>query len=129
MYTLKITEDELLQIKAGAGSRILESRRMLEIYKNQNMEHKFNEAMQWEIKTNEEIIRKCVEIQHKENKFNSKHDLSTREKEVLQLLKQGKTTQEIAEILYIANNTAKKHICNIYSKIGCKTRVELINFL
>ena len=51
--------------------------------------------------------------------------LSPREKEVLQLLLDGKQRSEIAKILYISENTVKKQITSLYAKLGVTTRNEL----
>ncbi len=51
--------------------------------------------------------------------------LSPREKEVLNLLLEGKQRNEIATILYVSENTVKKQITSIYSKLGVTTRSEL----
>ncbi len=51
--------------------------------------------------------------------------LSPREKEVLELLLEGKQRNEIATMLYISENTVKKQITSIYSKLGVATRNEL----
>ncbi len=51
--------------------------------------------------------------------------LSPREKEVLTLLLEGKQRNEIASLLYISENTVKKQITSIYSKLGVTTRNEL----
>jgi LuxR family maltose regulon positive regulatory protein len=50
--------------------------------------------------------------------------LSDREFEVLHLLVQGRTYQEIAETLYISVNTVKTHLKNIYGKLGVANRRE-----
>lgn len=63
MYKLEINIDELLQIKASAGIRILEANRMLRMCKSNDYNNKFVESMEWEIKTNENIIEKCVDIE------------------------------------------------------------------
>ncbi len=52
--------------------------------------------------------------------------LSTRELEVLRLLADGLESNEIAERLYIAVDTARTHIKNIYSKLGVHSRWEAI---
>ncbi|HTF82164.1 MAG TPA: LuxR C-terminal-related transcriptional regulator [Cytophagales bacterium] len=54
--------------------------------------------------------------------------LSRREREVLRLLCSGKTSKDIAAVLYISYETVKKHRQNILDKTGCSNRVELINF-
>lgn len=50
--------------------------------------------------------------------------LSERELEVLQLITQGYTNQEIADKLYVAISTIKTHVGNIYTKMGVKSRVQ-----
>lgn len=44
--------------------------------------------------------------------------LSERESEVLQLLNAGLSNREIADQLVIALSTVKRHLANIYSKLG-----------
>ncbi len=50
--------------------------------------------------------------------------LTEREVEVLRLIAAGKTNFEIAEELVIAEGTARRHVANIYEKIGAANRVE-----
>ena len=50
--------------------------------------------------------------------------LTEREVEVLRLLAGGKTNLDIAEELVIAEGTARRHVANIYEKIGAANRVE-----
>lgn len=52
--------------------------------------------------------------------------LTPRELEVLKLLNLGMSRQEMAEVLCISVNTAKKHLANIYSKLGAGTREEAL---
>jgi LuxR family transcriptional regulator, maltose regulon positive regulatory protein len=52
--------------------------------------------------------------------------LSARELEVLQLVDQGLSNQEIAARLNIAASTVKTHINNIYSKLEVQTRTQAI---
>ncbi len=53
--------------------------------------------------------------------------LSARELEVLQLVDQGLSNQEIALKLHVAQSTVKTHINNIYGKLGAQTRVQALN--
>ncbi len=48
--------------------------------------------------------------------------LTEREREVLLLLAQGLTNREIAEALVISNNTVKRHLKSIFSKLNIHTR-------
>ena len=52
--------------------------------------------------------------------------LSEREIEVLQLIAEGLTNQEIASQLYITLNTVKGHARNIYAKLGVKNRTKAV---
>jgi LuxR family maltose regulon positive regulatory protein len=53
--------------------------------------------------------------------------LTKRELELLKLIEQGCTNQEIADRLVISIPTVKRHISNIYSKLGVKNRTQAIS--
>jgi LuxR family transcriptional regulator, maltose regulon positive regulatory protein len=50
--------------------------------------------------------------------------LSEREKDVFRLLQTARTTQEIAETLFVSINTVKTHQRSIYRKLGVQSRRE-----
>jgi len=52
--------------------------------------------------------------------------LSDRELQVLRLIAEGLSNQEIAKQLTIANSTVKTHINNIYGKIGAQSRTQAV---
>ena len=52
--------------------------------------------------------------------------LSKREIEVLQLIAEGLTNQEIATRLYLSLHTVKVHARNIYGKLGVKNRTHAV---
>jgi two-component system response regulator NreC len=52
--------------------------------------------------------------------------LSTREKEILQLLASGKTNREIAELLFISVSTVETHRNNVFQKLHLHNLAELI---
>jgi len=52
--------------------------------------------------------------------------LSARERDVLDKILEDKKRKEIAEELFITENTVKKHISNIFSKLGVSSRHELL---
>ena len=53
-------------------------------------------------------------------------NLSAREAEILELLINRLSNQEISEKLFLSLNTIKYHIRHIYSKVGASTRQELL---
>lgn len=53
--------------------------------------------------------------------------LSTREKEILELLSKGMMYKEIAQMLDISTETIRKHAYHIYEKLHVGNRVEAVN--
>lgn len=64
-----------------------------------------------------------------EDGLREKYFLSQREDEVLKLIIKGASNAEIGKKLFISENTVKKHVNNIYSKIGVNTRTKLLHVL
>jgi DNA-binding NarL/FixJ family response regulator len=54
--------------------------------------------------------------------------LTLREKEVLQLAAEGKTTRDIAEVLYLSVKTVEKHRAAMMHKLGLRSTSELIKY-
>lgn len=54
--------------------------------------------------------------------------LSPRELEIVRLCAQGKSAQEIAEALYLSKRTVEGHKNRIFSKLNCKSTIELVNY-
>ena len=52
--------------------------------------------------------------------------LSQRELEVLQLISDGASNREIAQELVLAIGTVKKHISNIFGKLGVSSRTQAV---
>jgi DNA-binding CsgD family transcriptional regulator len=52
--------------------------------------------------------------------------LTTREHEVLELVAQGRTNAEVARILWISPGTVRKHLENVYEKLGVHTRTAAV---
>lgn len=51
-------------------------------------------------------------------------ELTEREMEVLQLIAQGKSNQEVADELFIGIKTVKYHLTNLFSKLGVEDRTQ-----
>jgi DNA-binding CsgD family transcriptional regulator len=52
--------------------------------------------------------------------------LSKREYEILQLINDGLSNQQIADKLFVSENTVKKHISNLFFKMDVERRTEAI---
>lgn len=60
------------------------------------------------------------------NSIVSLSGLSSREKDVVSLVKEGASTKQIAERLGLKESTVKNHLSMAYKKIGVKSRTELV---
>lgn len=58
-------------------------------------------------------------------KMRRSKDLSNREMQVVGLICDGLTNDEIAEALFLSKNTVKSHISNIMIKLNCGSRAEI----
>jgi DNA-binding NarL/FixJ family response regulator len=54
--------------------------------------------------------------------------LTPREQEVVKLIAEGHTSEEIAEILVISKKTVERHRANILEKLGMRNRVDLTRY-
>jgi LuxR family maltose regulon positive regulatory protein len=55
--------------------------------------------------------------------------LTRREREILQLLSLGLSNQEMAEKLVIAEGTLKRHVANLYQKLGVHNRTQAVRYV
>ncbi|MFN2127505.1 MAG: response regulator transcription factor [Anaerolineales bacterium] len=53
--------------------------------------------------------------------------MSSREMEVLECLSEGRTPVQIANKLFISDNTVKTHVRHILEKLNASNRVEAVN--
>lgn len=75
-------------------------------------------------------IEKAPQSSPKESKIlYNQYKLTQREIEIVELIADGLSNQDIAEKLFISANTVRNHIYNIYRKMGIKNRYELINLV
>ncbi len=75
-------------------------------------------------KVAKEVLQEYSHVDSSQNE----HALTAREREVLQLLVNGKSNKEIALSLGISPKTVSVHRTNIMNKLGVQNTVELIRF-
>jgi DNA-binding CsgD family transcriptional regulator len=57
------------------------------------------------------------------------HKISKREREIMELILQGKSNKQIQELLFISLHTVKNHIYNLYQKLNIKSRNQLMSLV
>ncbi|MDE7334662.1 MAG: LuxR C-terminal-related transcriptional regulator [Lachnospiraceae bacterium] len=74
-----------------------------------------------------EVPAKARELSREKGRENTLElsRLTRQERQVAELIKQGMTNREIGEELCISEATVKKHVSNIFEKLGIASRREL----
>src|SRR6478672_7252752 len=73
-----------------------------------------------------EVTGKMMVKMRQKNQHLPHEELTNREMEILLLMAQGKTNQEIADELFIALKTVKTHVSNILSKLQVQDRTQAV---
>ncbi|MBS8266627.1 DNA-binding response regulator [Mesobacillus boroniphilus] len=73
-----------------------------------------------------EVTGKMMMKMRQRNNVELHEELTEREMEVLKLIAEGKTNQEIADELFIALKTVKTHVSNILSKLQVQDRTQAV---
>ncbi|MCA1059973.1 response regulator transcription factor [Rossellomorea aquimaris] len=107
-------------LEAGAVSYMLKTSKASEIAEAVRKTHNGQSILEPEVtgKMMTRMRQKSVSHPHEE--------LTNRELEILLLMTQGKTNQEIADELFIALKTVKTHVSNILSKLGVQDRTQAV---
>jgi len=127
ILTTAADEDVILvALKAGARGYLSESTTA------HNLIKAIDSISKGEIWVERKMVNRIVEGKLngdrpiKEQRNQSKEQLTHREKEILALLKEGYTNKEIAEKLYISEKTVKSHLNNIFRRFNVSGRLQAI---
>ena len=102
----------LLKGRTGSGAQVLEAVR---------------DAAHGGSPLNSLIARKIVQhFHHQPPRAGVEQSLSTRERELLELLSKGLPYKEIADMLNVNIETVRKHCHNIYEKLQVSSRTEAV---
>ena len=105
-------------ISAGAKSYLLKTSSASEIAKA------IRDTYRGEGVFEKEVSEKLEHRHEVEEEFRLFEELTSREKEVLLLIAQGKSNQEIADECFITLKTVKTHVSNILSKLQVEDRTQ-----
>lgn len=107
-------------LEAGATSYLLKTSKASEIANAVRSTFHGQSILEPEVtgKMMMKMRQKTVRLLHEQ--------LTPREMEILLLMTEGKTNQEIADHLYIALKTAKTHVSNILSKLEVQDRTQAV---
>lgn len=127
-----LQKDHLLTMEMNNAIDTLESggtpispklaKRFLEHFTDKKLPDKIINAFGYQFDENQ-----AYRVENKNNtKLNEDWQLSKREKQVLELLTQGLSYNEIAEQLYVSYHTVSSHIKKIYKKLNVTSKLEAI---
>ena len=63
-----------------------------------------------------------------EQMTNPREPLTTREREIIKLIAEGKSSKEVAELLFISSRTVQHHRANILRKLNLKKTADLVKY-
>lgn len=119
MVTSFIDDDKVYPaLEAGAISYILKTSNANQIAEA------IRKTMDGQSVLEPEVTSKMMQRMRQNASISLHEQLTDRELEVLLLVAQGKTNQEIAEELYIALKTVKTHVSNMLAKLEVQDRTQ-----
>ena len=128
ILTMHTNEEYVLQtLNAGASGYLVKKAAPAELISAINAVHKGDSFLSPSISRTviDEYIRRSKEISEGEEGF---EQLTVREREVLQLIAEGRKTREIAELLYISIKTVETHRAHIMNKLDIHSTAELTRY-
>ncbi|MFP3917986.1 response regulator transcription factor [Lysinibacillus telephonicus] len=121
MVTSFLDDDKVYPaLEAGAISYILKTSNAKQIAEA------IRKTVNGETVLEPEVTTKMVSRMRNGNSSSPHEQLTEREMEVLLLVAQGKTNQEIADELFIALKTVKTHVSNILAKLEVQDRTQAV---
>ena len=120
MLTSHEEEDEVISsLYCGANAYVLKDISMDRLH---NLIITVNKGSLWIDPQIAQIVQNTFSNNKPSEKVNFK--LTSREKEVLQLMVQGLSNTQIADRIIISPHTVKAHVCNIFEKMAVTDRVQ-----
>lgn len=121
----------LQYVEAGANGYVLDKNSLSDLLATIRATHAGESIISPKIAT--ALIERIAELAHSISKMGGvaqgENELTEREIEVLELISQGLTNQEIAERLVIELGTVKNHVHSILNKLGVEKREDAASLL
>ena len=120
-------EDLFEAIKSGAEGYLLKDMGEVELESTLNALEADEPALSPRLAT--KILDEFARLSHEAPpREDQRDDLTTREREVLQLVSEGATNREIARSLYLSEHTVNFHMKNILSKLHLRNRAQAVAY-
>ncbi|WP_428910959.1 response regulator [Niallia sp. Krafla_26] len=107
-------------LEAGATSYMLKTSKASEIAQAVRSTYQGQSILE------PEVTGKMMSRMRRKNQHELHEELTGREMEILLLMTQGKSNQEIADELFISLKTVKTHVSNILSKLQVQDRTQAV---
>lgn len=107
-------------LEAGATSYLLKTSKAEEIAKAIRSTYEGQSILE------PEVAGKLMHRMRSQNQEEAHEQLTDREKEILLLIAEGKSNQDIADELFIAIKTVKVHVSNILGKLEVQDRTQAV---
>lgn len=125
VFTAFDTDERILSaVQAGARGYLLKGAPREEIFRAIRVVSQGGSLLEPVVAT--KLMRRVADQKQPEDQQARPEALTPREKEVLQLLAQGKTNKEIASALVITERTVKFHVSSILRKFDRGNRTEAV---
>jgi DNA-binding NarL/FixJ family response regulator len=76
----------------------------------------------------EESTQDWIDLVQGKKEIPSNGALTIREREVLKLIAEGKSSKEVADLLYISARTVERHRANIMEKLNIRKTADLVKY-
>jgi DNA-binding NarL/FixJ family response regulator len=128
MLTISVDDDDLLNaLRAGAAGYLLKD------IDPSRLPHALSDVLEGSSAIPRRLVARLVDEfrdhgpRRRSVVTELGHDLTSREWEVLDLLRQGRSTREIAERLYVSRATVRSHVAAILKKLNLPDRQSLLD--
>lgn len=127
ILTMHTAEEYIVQIlRAGASGYVVKRAAMAELVAAIQAVHRGDAFLSPAISA--KVIEGYLKQVGSGDEAESYDQLTDREREVLQLIAEGRSSREIAEQLTITENTVRAHRANLMSKLGFHSTAELTHY-